>query len=115
MMIEHITLTSGATRLSPRHEVDDGLLRRVRSERPKGDSPPSPMAPPAHRQPHVAGMPAALAGLLTSLPSSGETWTKIERDRFVHTFAAVLDFCFPVAAGKQQKHAPHEEENNDET
>jgi hypothetical protein len=42
------------------------------------------------------GMPAALAGLMASLPPSGEGWTKEQRDKFMTTFGTVLDFCFPI-------------------
>ena len=52
------------------------------------------------RQPHRAdvapGMPPALAGLLASLPKDGEGWTQERRDKFVLTFGAVVDFCFPI-------------------
>lgn len=41
-------------------------------------------------------LPPALAGLLASLPTAGNSWSKQERDRFVLTFEAVLDFCYPV-------------------
>jgi hypothetical protein len=47
-------------------------------------------------RPPQTGLPPALSGLLLSLPANGESWTKAERDRFVATFGAVLDFCFPV-------------------
>jgi hypothetical protein len=40
-------------------------------------------------------LPAPLAGLLAGLPSNGK-WTQEQRDRFVTTFGAVLDFCFAV-------------------
>lgn len=41
-------------------------------------------------------IPAPLAGLLTSLPADGEGWTKERRDKFVSTFGAVVDYCFPL-------------------
>ncbi|MGF6425375.1 DUF5343 domain-containing protein [Bradyrhizobium elkanii] len=40
-------------------------------------------------------LPPPLAGLLAGLPSNGR-WTKEQRDKFVTTFGAVLDFCFAV-------------------
>lgn len=42
------------------------------------------------------GMPPALAGLLASLPKDGDGWTQERRDKFVATFGAVVDFCFPI-------------------
>ena len=42
------------------------------------------------------GLPTPLAGLLTSLPAAGNGWTKGEREKFMTTFGAVLDFCFPI-------------------
>jgi hypothetical protein len=38
-----------------------------------------------------------LAGLLATLPSPQEGWTKERRNQFVATFGAVLDFCFPIS------------------
>jgi hypothetical protein len=42
----------------------------------------------------ATGLPPALAGLLESLPNDG--WTAGERDKFVTTFKAVLDYVIPV-------------------
>lgn len=57
-----------------------------------------------HRQDHrITGLPPPIAGLLASLPQDGGTWTKHDRDKFVHTFEAVLDFCYPVTTGARQK------------
>jgi hypothetical protein len=67
-------------------------------------NPPSP--PPPHTE-----LPPALAGLLSSLPSSGISWTKAERDRFMVTFGAVLDFCYPVDNRPKRK---AEQENDEE-
>lgn len=49
------------------------------------------------------GLPPALSGLLASLPGDGAGWTKADRDRFVATFGAVLDFCYPVITAARQK------------
>jgi len=53
---------------------------------------------PAARQadPAPKALPAALNGLLASLPAEGVGWTQTKRDKFVDTFGAVLDFCFPI-------------------
>jgi hypothetical protein len=50
-------------------------------------------APPVqHRQ---SGLPRAVAGLIESLPASGK-WTQADRDKFITTFTAVLDFSYDV-------------------
>ena len=43
-------------------------------------------------------LPPALAGLMQSLPPPDTGWTKGERDKFLTTFASVLDFVIPVVA-----------------
>lgn len=58
---------------------------------------------------HQTGnLPAALNGLLTDLPTIADGWTKADRDRFLVTFNAVLDFCFPVST------APKRDNKSDE-
>jgi hypothetical protein len=48
----------------------------------------------------IAGLPPALSGLLESLPDPDQGWTNGEREKFLTTFKAVLDFCFPVVTKK---------------
>lgn len=87
---------------------------RPRSARPAAehDSPPPrnpPPPPPPAGQGHGGGagrrlpegLPPAVAGLLASLPAEGEGWTKVKRDRFLATFAAVLDFVYPELPEEQ--------------
>jgi len=74
--------------------------------RPRTQSPPprqraQPEAAPSepsksHHHGHTS-LPPALSGLLASLPTGAGGWTKAERDRFVTTFSAVLDFCYPIS------------------
>jgi hypothetical protein len=52
------------------------------------------------RQP--SGLPPALAGLLESLPSPDEGWTNEQRQKFMTTFGAVLDFCIPIVKRKPE-------------
>lgn len=69
--------------------------------------PPSDKAPtaPASRQAsqilqqsdQPAGLPPALAGLLASLPVSGQ-WTQAERDKFMTAFPVILDYSFEIVA-----------------
>lgn len=56
-----------------------------------------------------SNLPPALAGLLASLPTNGQSWPKQERDRFLQTFGAVLDFCFPVDNRQRQKENAEQE------
>lgn len=76
---------------------------RVLTPRPARPRPPgherrarfpdrSSMVPP----PSPSDLPPPVVGLLSSLPPTGEGWTKDERDKFLTTFGVVLDFCFPV-------------------
>lgn len=44
----------------------------------------------------ATGIPGPLAGLLSSLPPEGQGWSQERRDKFVVTFGAVVDFCFPI-------------------
>lgn len=41
-------------------------------------------------------VPAPISGLLASLPSEDEGWTKAQRDKFVKTFETVLDYAIPI-------------------
>jgi hypothetical protein len=50
----------------------------------------------------LGSLPAPLAGLLASLPARGGGWPQATRDKFVSTFEAVLDFCFPIVADAPQ-------------
>ena len=42
----------------------------------------------------ATGLPEPIVGLLAALPTEG--WSQDQRDRFLTTFEAVLDFCIPV-------------------
>jgi hypothetical protein len=56
-----------------------------------------------------SGIPAPIAGLLAKLPPDGQGWTKESRQKFVSTFEAVLDFCFPVVkAVPENENGSHE-------
>ncbi|MCH8863298.1 MAG: DUF5343 domain-containing protein [Proteobacteria bacterium] len=56
-------------------------------------------------------IPPPLAGLLASLPPEGQGWTQGQRDKFVNTFGAVLDFCIPIDGnGTQDKDIDNEED-----
>lgn len=68
---------------------------------------PSPKKPARRQDDEAAGapknpptiggdIPAAIAGLLATLPKNGSGWPKTRRDAFIATFTAVLDFVVPV-------------------
>ena len=57
---------------------------------------PTPRTLDTNREKHVTGMPPALAGLMSSLPATNQGWPKEQRDKFIATFAAVLDFCYEI-------------------
>lgn len=65
----------------------------------------------AANNPPPSTLPPALAGLLASLPANNSGWTKETRDKFLTTFAAVLDFCVPVvkAAPARTESGGHDE------
>ena len=50
----------------------------------------------------TSGLPPVITGLLASLPSQGEGWSKERREAFVKTFQAVLDFCYPILQSEDQ-------------
>jgi len=50
--------------------------------------------PPA--QTFAGKVPSAIAGLIDSLPSEKDGWTQQQHDKFMRTFGAVLDFCYPI-------------------
>jgi hypothetical protein len=58
-----------------------------------------------------SGVPAPLAGLLATLPPHNKGWTKEDRDRFLTTFTAVIDYCIPVV----ENVAAEEGEDHDDT
>ncbi len=73
--------------------------------------------PPAAGDPKftsLTSVPPALEALLGSLPEMGEAWTQEKRDRFLTTFGAVLDFCFPIAEPSAPPPEKEEEDNNEE-
>lgn len=80
---------------------------------PQSVSQPNPASPPRYDH-RVTGLHPAIAGLLSSLPPDGETWDRHERDRFLHTFEAVIDFCYPVMPGKVQKTVTQQKDEDDD-
>lgn len=76
--------------------------RQPQPKRPKaaGQSKPAgkkPLQPPKKRERSFdSGLPAPIAGLLSSLPNEDGGWSKEQRDKFVTTFEAVIDFCYRI-------------------
>ncbi|HEV2150575.1 MAG TPA: DUF5343 domain-containing protein [Longimicrobiaceae bacterium] len=89
-----------AARSRPRSPAPVSRPRQTerRTDPPKG-------APPPPRE-DVGALPPAIMGLLSSLPSEGDAWTQARRDRFLKTFEAVLDFCYPIR--EEQERLPLE-------
>lgn len=48
--------------------------------------------------PSGSSLPAALSGLLASLPADGVSWTQERRDKFMNAFSVILDYCYPIVA-----------------
>jgi hypothetical protein len=80
------TPAAPATVFTPRQRT---IAKRIVAERFSNAARHPPRGP-------TADLPAPLAGLLAKLPAEGDSWTTAERDKFVTTFQAVLDFCFPI-------------------
>lgn len=78
---------------------------------PMAATPAAPSLP--RKEQFDQSLPPPLAGLLSSLPPLGQTWTTAERDRFAVTFRAVLDYCFPVDDRPKQKVEPENDEGED--
>lgn len=84
----------------PTRPATNGAATSARKAEPKA---PKRDSSTGDVRPLQTGLPPALSGLLVSLPATGDSWTKAERDRFVATFGAVLDFCYPVDDRPKQK------------
>ena len=93
---------SAAAGLIPQSAANEG-----QAERPARAAVPRRVPNPVTRTPRsdartrdtvrpAPGLPPALAGLLNALPGDNAGWTQDERDRFVTTFEAVLDFSYPI-------------------
>lgn len=48
----------------------------------------------------LSNLPPVLAGMIQSIPAPSKGWTKTERDRFLATFPAVLDFSIPIISAE---------------
>jgi hypothetical protein len=70
----------------------------------RGITKPAPRAGlerPASIQPNQTGtLPTPVTGMLARLPA--KSWTKDERSKFLTTFTAVLDFCYPVVEQSEE-------------
>lgn len=59
----------------------------------------------------VGPLPPAIKGLLASLPRDGHGWTQEQRDKWLRTFVAVLDFSVEVQEAAQT--VPDERESDE--
>lgn len=67
--------------------------RSVVAERPKD----------ASKHKSDSSLPAPLAGLLASLPPAEEGWTSADREKFMTTFRAVLDYSIPIIEDEEDE------------
>ena len=81
---------------APIKQVKVGL-RLTPKNRPNSEVHQSPQKLAPNGQLHPA-----LAGLLASLPSSNNGWSKLKRDAFLRSFEAVIDFVVPVSNLEEQ-------------
>lgn len=98
----------------PRPVAQRTTVRRLLN--PKAPAPkasPNVIASTARKMasPALATIPPALGGLLESLPDAERGWTQAKRDKFVATFATVLDFCIPIVADDAD--TPNEEDQDE--
>jgi len=80
---------------APRKKVASFTLKPRVATKLKSDQTPPPPLKPGGAVNFDGALPPAIAGLLTSLPTQGQGWTKAERDAFMTTLGVVVDFCFP--------------------
>jgi hypothetical protein len=84
----------------------NGSVSRPRAVRPteRKSAAQAPANPtPSHGSWSSIDLPPAILGLMKSLPLNGEGWPQDRRDRFVTTFQAVIDFCYPIVADTENK------------
>lgn len=87
---------------APRPRSSSPVLRQhappriVRPRSTLGKRPVSPSDARTSDAGLTGAVPAPLAGLLATLPTAEEGWTKEKRDGFMVAFGSVLDFCFPI-------------------
>jgi hypothetical protein len=96
MPVKQATASASPPRQRPPATPSPQPASRSTSRQASRNSPPPK---PRHAAPS-GQLPPALAGLLESLPDDG--WTTAERDKFLTTFKAVLDFCIPVVHRKPE-------------
>lgn len=82
--------------------------QRTRTSKPASAKPVTRNKP---QQIKPTGIPAPLAGLLSDLPPQGRGWTQGERDKFMKTFAVVLDFCFSITEDNAPRANQDEEDS----
>jgi hypothetical protein len=100
------TPRAAATRKPPTHRaLSPRTVQKLKANKDKADHEVIVV-------PHHGKLPSALSGLLADLPTMADGWTKDERDRFVVTFNAVLDFCYPAGIAPKRDNRVLEEESD---
>jgi hypothetical protein len=111
MVLLFLGLCAAAGLVEDRKKDDKPRTRSSATKPAQRNQSPQRNQPTAKRKPSAqAGgqIPAALVGLLESLPPEGEGWAKERRNKFYHTFGTVLDFCIPII---EQVITPGDDEN----
>lgn len=88
------TARKSATSNSKPRAVKPSISRKAETA---GYRPPS-VGPGARVRTQSGGLvPAAIQGLIASLPPEGQSWTKAQHDKFLTVFGSVLDFVYPIS------------------
>lgn len=94
----HITKRTRGTRVN-------GSKKRGRPPQRKSFLEHQPRDKPASESPKKHDLHDSIHGLLTDLPRIGPSWTKEERDRWINTFIANIDYAYPVKGQYAGSHA----------
>lgn len=93
-----VEVTNAESKQPARKTTRPSTSPNVRAKVPTRNQLPPPPPPPPPRL--TTGLAPALAGMIESIPKDGKGWTKEDRDKFVLTFGAVLDYAVPVVSAE---------------
>lgn len=101
-----VTLFTGlyaAAGIGPKKPTQPRQRPRLNPQKPAKRNPPRKQSKGASTD-----IPQPLAGLLAGLPPEEQGWTQDQHDKFLKTFGAVLDFCFPIT----ENETPEQEQDS---